>query len=363
MKCYLVGGAVRDQLLGYPHSEHDWVVVGATPEEMLAAGFKPVGKDFPVFLHPHTNEEYALARTERKAGRGYHGFVCHSSPDVTLEEDLERRDLTINAMALGEDGQLIDPYGGREDLEQRWLRHVSPAFVEDPLRVLRVARFAARYHHLGFRIADPTWDLMREIVASGEIDHLVAERVWKELTRALLEPNPEVFFQVLGHCGALAHLLPELAGHATAITWEALMRSAERNQPATVRFATLAAELDVEQTRRLCDRIKSPNQFRELAQLVSTHWAALKADISPQTAFALLENGDAFRRPERFEQFLATGSLLPTEAKSVDYLRRAQLVANGISPQPLLARGIKGKALGEALRQERLNAVQEMKAQ
>lgn len=362
MKCYLVGGAVRDQLLGYPHNEHDWVVVGATPEQMLDAGFKPVGKDFPVFLHPETNEEYALARTERKAGRGYHGFICHSSPDVTLEQDLERRDLTINAMALDADGTLVDPYNGRGDLESRLLRHVSPAFAEDPLRVLRVARFAARYHHLGFHIAEPTWALMRDIVASGEIDHLVPERTWKELSRALLEPNPEIFFQVLAQCGALAHLLPELANHATVATWDALARSGAQNQPAPVRFATLAVELDPGAARQLCERLKTPNQFRELTLLIANHWRSLTTEPDPEAALGLLEQCDALRRPERFGWFLDTCALLPIAAGSVDYLHRAQHVADQVSPQALLERGLSGKALGEALRRERLKAIQDMQA-
>ena len=207
MKVYRVGGSVRDELLGRPVTDRDWVVVGATPEELQAAGFKPVGRDFPVFLHPRTREEYALARTERKSGRGYHGFVFHTSPDVTLEQDLERRDLTINAMARAEDGTLVDPFDGAADIERRMLRHVSPAFAEDPLRVLRVARFAAR---LDFGVAPETEALMRELVASGELATVAAERVWQELARGLMEPRPSRLLAVLRECGALAQLLPEV---------------------------------------------------------------------------------------------------------------------------------------------------------
>lgn len=358
MNCYLVGGAVRDRLLGYPHSERDWVVVGSTPEQMLAAGFKPVGRDFPVFLHPDTNEEYALARTERKAGRGYHGFVCHSSPDVTLEQDLARRDLTINAMAQTSDGQLIDPYGGRADLEQRLLRHVSPAFAEDPLRVLRVARFAARYHHLGFRVAEPTWALMRDIVASGEIDHLVPERVWKEMSRALMEPDPGVFFRVLAECGALAHLMPELLA-AKSATWAALERAAAREQPAPVRFALLCAELGGPAARQLCERLKVPNQFRELAVLVANSWRALAGRPTPDQALTLLERSDAQRRPERFDQFLTACALLEVPEPDIAYIRSAQDAVGQVQPQALMERGFSGKALGEQLRRERLTAIAE----
>ena len=212
MNCYRVGGAVRDTLLGYPHHETDWVVVGSTPEEMIAEGFTQVGRDFPVFLHRYTKEEYALARTERKSGPGYHGFVVHADPSVTLEEDLERRDVTINAMAMDEAGTVIDPYGGQADLDAKILRHVSPHFVEDPLRVLRVARFAARYHHLGFTVAEDTLSLMTQIVTADELPHLSTERIWVETEKALGEQHPEVYWQVLADCDELTVLLPELAG-------------------------------------------------------------------------------------------------------------------------------------------------------
>ena len=210
MKSYLVGGAVRDRLLGLPIKDKDWVVVGATPQQMLDAGYQQVGRDFPVFLHPDSHEEYALARTERKSGSGYTGFTCYAAPDVTLEQDLLRRDLTVNALAEDADGTIIDPYGGQQDLQQRILRHVSPAFAEDPLRVLRVARFAARYAHLSFRIADETLALMREMADAGELAHLTPERVWKETESALGTRNPQVFFQTLRDCGALKVLFPEI---------------------------------------------------------------------------------------------------------------------------------------------------------
>lgn len=360
MKYYLVGGAVRDQLLGYPYSERDWVVVGATPEQMLALGFKPVGKDFPVFLHPDTNEEYALARTERKSGRGYHGFVCYSSPDVTLEEDLARRDLTINAIARADDGELIDPYGGRADLEQRVLRHVAPAFAEDPLRVLRVARFAARYFHLGFRVAAETLALMRDIVASGEITHLVAERVWKEMARALLEPDPEIFFQVLRDCDALQALLPQLADAASPATWSALLRSAQTQQPAPVRFAVLCAELPAAAVVSLCEHLKTPNEFRDLAVLVNGQRHAVASADSAQRALQILEQSDALRRPERFSQFLDACRILQTAPAQIERIERARAAALTITPQPLLERGFSGKNLGEQLQRERLAAIEEI---
>src|SRR6476660_2054061 len=250
MKAYIVGGAVRDELLGLPVKDRDWVVVGATPEEMLAKGFKPVGKDFPVFLHPRTHEEYALARTERKSGRGYKGFTVHASPEVTLEEDLRRRDLTINAMAKAEDGTLIDPYGGKRDLEQHILRHVSEAFAEDPVRILRVARFAARF---GFDVAPETMALMKQMVASGEADYLVPERVWQEFAKGLMEAAPARMFAVLQECGLRPKLLPELGAVGT------LQGSLAQ------RFARLRWQAEPKDVEKLCDRLKVPSEPRELA--------------------------------------------------------------------------------------------------
>ncbi len=358
MKTYLVGGAVRDKLLGYPHSERDWVVVGATPEEMIANGFKPVGKDFPVFLHPQTNEEYALARTERKTAPGYHGFICHSSPDVTLEQDLERRDLTINAMAEDEDGSLIDPYGGQRDLQQRVLRHVSPAFVEDPLRILRIARFAARYHHLGFRVASETLALMQTMVDSGEVDALVTERVWKELQRSLGEANPEQFFSTLRDCGALARLMPEL-NRATPLTWQALATAAVQQRSDLVRFAVLAIELDAEQTLALCERLKAPNAFRELALMVAKWQHAAAAVNSPSEAIHLLENTDALRRLDRFTDWLQACAVLHIPEQQIQRLQHAVSAAAAVTAQRYLAQGISGKALGEAIQHGRFLAIEQ----
>jgi tRNA nucleotidyltransferase (CCA-adding enzyme) len=357
MKTYLVGGAVRDTLLGYPHDEHDWVVVGATPEDMIAAGYKPVGKDFPVFLHPETNEEYALARTERKTAPGYRGFAVHSSPDVTLEEDLLRRDLTINAIARDSEGNLIDPYHGQRDIEQRVLRHVSPAFAEDPLRVLRIARFAARYYSLGFCIAPETSALMRTMTDNGEIDALVPERVWKEMQRALSEPNPEQFFFVLRECGALARLMPELET-VTAVTWQALSTAAAQRHPDTTRFAMLAAELNDGQTRAWCERLRAPNDFRELALMVSKWQQNAANAASPDAAMRLLEDTDALRRPDRFNEWLQACAVLQIPAPQLQRLQRAQQAASVVNAQVYLTQGLSGKALGEAIQQGRMAAVQ-----
>ncbi len=396
MKTYLVGGAVRDALLGLPVNERDWVVVGATPEEMVARGFRPVGKEFPVFLHPETNEEHALARTERKTAPGYHGFVFHASPEVTLAEDLQRRDLTINAMARDEAGHLIDPYGGRRDLEARLLRHVSPAFVEDPVRILRVARFAARLAPLGFRVADETMALMREMVASGEVDALVPERVWQEMVRALATERPSVFFEVLRACGALARILPELnrlwgvpqperwhpeidTGVHTMMVLDAAARLSEDTR---VRFAALTHDLGKGTTPReqwprhhghearseklvqgVCARLRCPRDYAELARLVARdHGRAHKVfEMRPDTIVRFLGEADAWRRPERFDRFL-----LACEADSrgrtgyedapypqADFLRRAAEVTREVDVAAIRARGIEGPAIGEAVARER----------
>jgi tRNA nucleotidyltransferase (CCA-adding enzyme) len=339
IKIYLVGGAVRDRLLGLPHEDRDFVVVGATPEDLIAEGFKQVGKDFPVFLHPRTKEEYALARTERKSAPGYRGFLVHADPDVTLEDDLRRRDLTINALAEDEHGNLIDYYGGRADLEDRVLRHVSAAFAEDPVRLLRVARYAARFATLGFTVADETLDLMRSMVANGEVDALVAERVWQELSRALAETEPSRFFDVLRDTGALARLFPEvnrLFGIPQPPQWHpeidtgihtmmALDMAARLSPDPEIRFAALTHDLgkgttpaeilprhkghelrSIELIEGLCDRLKVPRRFCELARLVARyHGMAHKVDeLRPGTLLDLFQGIDAFRRPERFEQAL-----------------------------------------------------------
>ena len=300
MKSYVVGGAVRDDLLGLPVADRDWVVVGATPEEMVRLGYRPVGKDFPVFLHPRTHEEYALARTERKSGRGYKGFTVYAAPDVTLEQDLARRDLTINAMAKDEEGRLIDPFGGEKDLREGVLRHVSEAFEEDPVRILRVARFVARF---GFRIAQETEALMRRMVELGEADHLVAERVWQEFSRGLMEKHPARMLEVLERCGIAARLLPELKADRAA-----LERAAQALAPSAVRFAVLTWGLSPEAIEALCDRIRAPNEERELAVTASR----CKPLLGAQTAERLLEllkRGDAIRRRERFESLLHAAQL------------------------------------------------------
>lgn len=337
MKRYVVGGAVRDELLNLPVQDRDWVVVGATPEEMLAAGFRPVGKDFPVFLHPQTQEEYALARTERKTAPGYAGFAFHAAPDVTLEEDLARRDLTINAMAKGDDGALLDPYGGRADLEARVFRHVGPAFVEDPVRILRVARFAARF--TDFSVAPETLTLMREMVANGEVDALVPERVWQELSRGLMAVQPSRMFEVLRECGALGRLLPELDRlwgvpqraeyHPEIDTGVHVMMvvdtAARRGHELPVRFAALLHDLgkgttpkdewprhiahearSVKLAETVCARLKVPADCRDLAVLAARYHGDIHraAELRPDTIVRLFEKTDALRRPQRFEQLL-----------------------------------------------------------
>lgn len=302
MQIYLVGGAVRDQLLGRPVTERDWVVIGATPEEMLARGFKPVGKDFPVFLHPDTHEEYALARTERKIARGYSGFSFYAAPNVSLEEDLTRRDLTINAMAQTETGELIDPYHGREDLENKILRHVSPAFAEDPVRILRVARFAARFPD--FKVHPETNRLMELMVSNGEVDALVAERVWQEFHKALQELHPQRFFDILNDCGALAKLFPELASSLAEINKRCEIAV---SYTATVeRFAIIFTCLNLEQLSFVCDRFRIPREFRELTQLVIRYNQKYQTalNLSSEEILQLLEATDAMRKPDRFNQFL-----------------------------------------------------------
>ena len=316
MRIYVVGGAVRDALLGLPVQDRDHVVVGATPEAMLAAGFRPVGKDFPVFLHPDTQEEYALARTERKTAPGYHGFVFHTSPEVTLEDDLIRRDLTINAMARAEDGSIVDPYGGRRDLAARVFRHVSDAFAEDPVRILRLARFAARFPEFG--VAGETLALMKTMVEEGEVDALVAERVWQELARGLLEAHPSRMFAVLRDCGALARIMPELdaAWPVEADSGVHLMRAidaaAAHGYALAVRFAVLmhAPGIDGASIDALCKRLKVPNDCRDLALMTAReHAHAARAfDLGAEALVALFERCDGFRKPERFAGMLLAGA-------------------------------------------------------
>jgi tRNA nucleotidyltransferase (CCA-adding enzyme) len=303
MKVYAVGGAVRDELLGLPVKDRDYVVVGATPEEMVRLGFKPVGKDFPVFLHPVTREEHALARTERKTGPGYKGFVVHAAPDVTLEDDLARRDLTINAIAKDEHGTLVDPFGGAADLKARVLRHVSPAFVEDPVRVLRVARFAARF---GFAVAPETLALMRAMTARGEVDALVPERVWQEFARGLMEAAPRRMFEVLTECGALARVLPEWSSLDEGRALGALDAAAARGAALPVRYAALLAGAQEDVAERASERLRVPGDCRDLAVLAARSRPAVeRADRADAPALVdLLQQVDAFRRPERLEALL-----------------------------------------------------------
>lgn len=400
MKRYLVGGAVRDALLGLPVKERDWVVVGSTPEEMAAAGYLPVGKDFPVFLHPRTKEEHALARTERKSGRGYHGFTFHTGPEVTLEEDLVRRDFTVNAIAEDEDGQRIDPYGGQRDLQDKVFRHVSAAFAEDPVRVLRLARFMARFAPMGFRVAEETLALMRGMVTAGEVDALVAERVWKEAERALMSERPSAFFQTLQACGALERVMPELAAlhgvpqradyhpevDSLVHTLMCVDAAARAGHALPVRFAALVHDLGKAATpqdewpshkmhemrggplvQRFCERLRVPNQCRDLALIVTREHLNVHRvkELRPQTLLELLERMQAFRKGEVFEQALqacecdARGRL-GFEASAypqTGYLRAAATVAREVQAAAVVAEGFSGVKVGEELARRRAAAL------
>ena len=351
MNIFRVGGAVRDRLLGYPYHETDWVVVGSTPEEMIKNGFTQVGRDFPVFLHPESKEEYALARTERKSGPGYHGFVVHAAPSVTLEEDLERRDLTINAMAIDQAGTVIDPYGGQSDLKAKTLRHVSPHFAEDPLRVLRAARFAARYHHLGFTVAKETIALMAEIVDANELPHLSTERIWVETEKALGERHPEVYWQVLADCGALAVLLPELVvSHGIS----ALSRAAPHTDRTDCRWAALLADLPKMRAQEASDRLKAPNAFSLLATRISGGRSAIKTALKDaMECMALLKVLDGLRREEPFDGFCETLIALEqnsADARSaVDLLRSARDAAQQVKAADFIDQELTGPELGAAI--------------
>ena len=402
LQAYVVGGAVRDQLLGRAVHDRDWVVVGATPAQMLDAGFRAVGRDFPVFLHPQTNEEYALARTERKSAPGYRGFVVHADPSVTLEQDLSRRDLSINAIALAPDGSVVDPFGGRADLQARVLRHVSPAFAEDPVRILRVARFAARL--TDFQLAPETLALMRGMVDAGEVDALVAERVWQELARGLMEARPSRMFGLLRDCGALRVLLPEVdrlwgvpqppAHHPEVDTGVHLMmvldEAARVQAPLPVRFACLCHDLGkgttpVEQwprhlghdqrgvrlARGLCERLKVPVECRELAELTAREHGHVhaSADLGPAAQLRLLERCDALRRPARFADMLlacecdARGRAglqqrdYPARARLLRTLALARSVDTTAVAQPLAALGRSGEQIGAAIHAARIAAL------
>lgn len=404
MKTYLVGGAVRDGLLNLPVKDKDWVVVGASPQQMLELGFEQVGRDFPVFLHPSSHEEYALARTERKSGSGYTGFVCYSAPDVTLEQDLARRDLTINAIAQDDDGHYYDPYGGRHDLENRLLRHVSDAFNEDPLRVLRVARFAARYAHLDFRIASETLALMQSMAESGELSHLTPERVWKETEAALQTRSPQVFFQVLRDCGALAVLFPELDnlyGVPAPAKWHpeidtgvhtlmTLAMAAQLSPEIDIRFATLFHDVGkaltppekwpshhghgpagVPLVAALCERLRIPNALRDLALLV-TEFHDLVHTVQNQSAttlVALFDRLDAWRKPHRVEQIALTSEADARGRTGFennpypqgDYLREAWQVVQSVSTKEVVEAGFKGAEVREELTRRRIAALENWK--
>ena len=383
MQVYLVGGAVRDELLGRPVKERDWVVVGATPAELERQGYRAVGRDFPVFLHPETQEEYALARLERKVAPGYRGFVTDFSPAVTLEQDLQRRDLTINAMARDGAGRIIDPCGGQADLRARVLRHVSPAFVEDPVRILRVARFAARFAGLGFTVAPETLALMRGMVAAGEVDALVSERVWRELERALGESTPQRCFEVLRDCGALDVLLPEISSLADGThAMAALCAAAERGAATPVRWAALLAELPAAQIEALCTRLRVPNEHRELAVLAARLGQYLRdaggapaaaramATADPEWLLALLELADAFRRPERFAQWLevlaARSQAAAADADAVRKLgvrlRAALGAAAAVQLGAAEVRSLQGPEIGKLLRTRRLETLRALAA-
>ena len=405
MEIYLVGGYVRDQLLGLETKDRDWVVVGANADELLKQNYRQVGKDFPVFLHPKTNEEYALARTERKTAAGYSGFSFDANADVTLEEDLIRRDLTINAIAQDADGKLIDPFNGQADIKAKVLRHVSPAFVEDPVRILRLARFAARFADLGFSIAEETQQLMSDMVNNGEVDALVPERVWQETLRALAEKTPAKYFEVLRDCGALSVLFPEIdrlwgvpqpEKHHPEIdtgvhTMMVLTQAAKLSNDPKVRFAALVHDLGKGTTPKhkwpkhidhesrgvplveaLCDRYRIPNDYRELGIIVAKYHLHYHraAELRDNTFLKTLDSLDAFRRPERFELFL-----LACEADSrgrtgfedkkfeqPDIYRKVFNTAKAIDTKELVAQGLKGKEIKEALNKQRLQAIKEARS-
>jgi tRNA nucleotidyltransferase (CCA-adding enzyme) len=401
MQIYLVGGAVRDQLLGKPVKDRDFVVVGSTPAQMIAAGYKPVGQDFPVFLHPTSKQEYALARTERKTGRGYAGFSFHADESVSLEDDLRRRDLTINAMAMAPNGEIVDPYNGQGDLQHRLLRHVSDAFVEDPVRLLRIARFAARYAPLGFRIAPETLDLLREMVRNGEVDHLVPERVWAELSRALTENRPSVFLRTLRHSGALAKLLPEvdalygvpqraefhpeidcgihqemvsdriseIAPQDTIAAFCALTHDLGKGVTATdILPKHIEHEINgVPLVIGLCERLKVPREFQEMAVLVCREHLHLHrlGELKDNTILKLLERFDAFRKPGRISVFaLACEAdkrgrlgLRDGDYPQGKWLRQLLEAAKHVDTAALIADGLQGPALGDAIRLARLHAI------
>ncbi len=359
---------MRDKLLGYPVKDRDWVVVGASPQQLLDLGYQQVGLDFPVFLHPKSKEEYALARTERKLGHGYTGFTCYSAPDVSLEQDLMRRDLTINAMAEDSNGVIYDPYNGQQDLAQRILRHVSPAFSEDPLRVLRIARFHARYAHLGFTIAAPTLKLMQTMVDDGELAHLVSERVWQETARAIQSQNPEVYFTTLQQCGALSVVMTELDDNiaaASSVSLTILQRAVTLSPALAIRFAALCTTLAPEAIATLCQRLVVPNDCRDLALLTANYHVLIQQGhhLSASETTGLFTACDAFRRRQRFIHLLQcceAGSDSDFEAKR-QYFNTALKACDSINPRVFVDAGLKGKDIAHAVEQQRLVRVNEVK--
>jgi len=370
MKIYLVGGAVRDQLLGLPVKERDWVVVGAGIDDMLRLGYQQVGKEFPVFLHPKTFEEYALARMERKVKPGYKGFTFDTSPEVSLEEDLLRRDLTINAMALDpETGEVIDPYGGQADLAEKVLRHVSPAFEEDPVRILRVGRFLARFGALGFTVAPSTFSLMKTMVNKGEVNALVAERVWKEWERTLSESHPELFFEVLSACGALPILFPELIAvilNQQSAGWLAFMQAIKLTNDNTVRLAVLFHDLPEAKNKiaTLFNRYRLPNAYRELSNLVAQFYALalMSKNLPAKEVITLFSGLDIYRRGERFLQFLLAVDAI-AHARNLpfdkDWLFAAAQQVKSVDVQALVAQNLEGPAFAAALREKRIEKMTE----
>lgn len=356
IKIYLVGGAVRDRLLNYPSHDRDWVVVGARPDDLLAQGYQQVGKDFPVFLHPHSKEEYALARRERKQGSGYHGFICEFGPDISLEEDLSRRDLRINAMALDDQDQLIDPYGGQQDIEQRLLRHISPAFAEDPLRVFRVARYAARYAHLGFTVAPETVALMQQMSASRELQTLAAERLWTELSRALGERRPAVFFQVLLDCDALASLFPQWPPALTSAILRAVDQAAATELGTEIRFAISCSGLSFQDCRQLCQALRCSKGAAQLAELYAAY-TPLPPLREAEACLQFLERMDYLRRPQLLADFCAGAALLEHNEQILTRLQGAAEALRQIQASALSEQGLRGPELGQALRQQRLDTL------
>ncbi len=404
MKIYLVGGAVREKLLNHPVKDRDWVVVGADPQQLLDQGYISVGKDFPVFLHPETKEEYALARTERKTGPGYHGFAFYAESTVTLEEDLARRDLTINAMAMDGEGNIIDPYNGQSDLKNRVLRHVSPAFAEDPVRILRIARFAARYSHLGFTVAEETIELIKTMVAAGEVDALVPERVWAETEKALGEKTPEIFFETLREGGALKRVYPEIDAmfgvpqpekyhpeidtgvHSLLV----LKKAADLTVDKEVRFAALVHDLGKAVTpieelpshhgheergealvKQLCERIRCPKSYREIAMFAAKYHSHVhrSEELQSKTLLKLFNAIDAIRRPERIEKMIyiciadARGryGFEDVEYKSKDYILAAHQAVLAVDTKVIARSGLEGKAIAEEIHRQRLRAIDAVK--